>query len=257
MARIAIMNGITYTTEAEFKAVVEVGLKDAEEGRTISHEELKERHACLRAFGWEPLHGTPTFPSRLKWTRERYYAGVDANVFGEDEKLELIDGEIVIEGMRDRFKTSPQYSWAVHNAANLLRTAFGEHATVGQFAPLSLLEDSDPEPDIAVVDNSWEDNLESHPTTAILVVEIADATLEFDRTIKASLYAAAGVPDYWILNLADRCLEVFRGVVQDANQAFGYRYSQVTVLRGGETVMPLSASNAAVVVSSLLPYLGL
>ena len=74
--------------------------------------------------------------------------------------------------------------------------------------PLALDALSEPEPDVSVVPGSWRDYDTDHPQSPVLVVEVADATLAFDRDDKASLYARAGVADYWIVNLPDRRLEL-------------------------------------------------
>ena len=75
-----------------------------------------------------------------------------------------------------------------------------------------------------------------HPTTALLVIEVSDTTLRLDRR-KAGLYASAGVPEYWIVNLIDRCLEVYpRALSRSKEQEFGFRYAKESRLQGGDTV---------------------
>ncbi|MBI4572140.1 MAG: Uma2 family endonuclease [candidate division NC10 bacterium] len=91
-----------------------------------------------------------------------------------------------------------------------LRKAFGEGTHVRIQLPLALDPSSEPEPDVTVVRGSPRDYRDAHPSAALLVVEVADTTLSHDRDQKGSLYARAGVADYWIVNLVDQVLEVYR-----------------------------------------------
>jgi hypothetical protein len=93
----------------------------------------------------------------------------------------------------------------------------------------------------------------AHPTTAVLVVEISDTTLAQDRAIKAGLYARAGIPEYWIVNLPERVVEVYRGPVPMPGQALDHGYRALTRLFPGETLAPRVAPEAAVPVADVLP----
>src|SRR2546421_8558301 len=139
-------------------------------------------------------------PERMRWTRERYYSAIDAGVIGEDEKVELIGGELVTEGTADRMAQKSLHGWAVIRIADVLGSLFGPGYHVRQQSPLSLGLDSDPEPDDAVIVGTYDDYRDAHPTSAALVVEVSDTTLRFDRRYKASLYASVGIADYWIVN---------------------------------------------------------
>ena len=86
-----------------------------------------------------------------------------------------------------------------------------------------------------------------------MVVEVSEATLGFDRVPKASLYASANVADYWIVNLVQRQLEVYRDPVADSTQLFGFRYNSRTILDPPDTVSPLAAPQASITVADLLP----
>ena len=114
-----------------------------------------------------------------------------------------------------------------------------------------------PDPDVAVVSGSFHDwqrnGQRANPTTAVLIVEVADTTLETDRIRKASLYAAAGIPEYWVLNLVDGQLELFRDPVADASTEFGHSYATVTIVARSETVAPRHVPTANVSVEQLLP----
>lgn len=96
------------------------------------------------------------------------------------------------------------------------------------------------------MEGSIRDYSDHHPRTAVLLVEVADGTLAFDRMKKAAVYARNGIPEYWILNLRDRTLEVHRGPAGDA-------YAERNVLAAGEDISPLAAPRARIEVSELLP----
>jgi len=93
--------------------------------------------------------------------------------------------------------------------------------------PLALSEYDELQPDIAVVAGSIRDYEKEHPATAVLVVEVSDTILRMDRTTKDSLYARAGITEYWILDLNGRLPEVYRDPKPMRDQAFGYGYERV------------------------------
>jgi Uma2 family endonuclease len=87
----------------------------------------------------------------------------------------------------------------------------------------------------------------------LLIVEVAETSLRYDRTTKAGLYARAGIADYWIINLKDRQLEVHRDPIKNASKPFGYDYRTRTVLKGRDNVSPLAAPHSKIEVADLLP----
>jgi Uma2 family endonuclease len=105
---------------------------------------------------------------------------------------------------------------------------------------------SEPEPDLAVVRGSARDYVDQHPTSAALVVEVSDTSLDYDRTRKARVYAQAGIAEYWVVNIVAGVLEVHR----DPGES-GYR--SVLTLRSGEAVAPLAGDGTPVAVADLLP----
>jgi Uma2 family endonuclease len=189
-----------------------------------------------------------TEPVLRQWSREEYYRMGEAGVLAPDERVELIEGVI--------FQMPPQgpiHSTGTRGAQEALRTAFGPGFDMRPQLPLSLGLASDPEPDIAVVPGSFRDYRVAHPTTALLVVEVSDTTLNFDRSEKASLYARAGIQDYWIINIPEQVLEVYRDPQPDPTKPFQYGYANVMCLRIGDTIAPLAAPKAVIQVSDLLP----
>ncbi len=187
-------------------------------------------------------------PRRL-WTREEYRRALRLGLFRPDERLELIGGEVVQ-------KMSPQQSphaTSVRLTDEALRLAFPQGHDVRVQLPLALSEHDEPEPDVAVVVGSIRDYEDEHPRTAVLVVEVADSSLGTDRGPKAGLYAAAGIGEYWIVNLLDRLLEVHRDPAPMSGRPFGHGYHNVTRHDEAATVAPLTAPAAPIRVSDLLP----
>ena len=130
--------------------------------------------------------------------------------------------------------------------ADCLRRVFGSGFHVRMQHPLAADDYSEPEPDVAVVTGTIRDYRDSHPTLAVLIVEVSDESLHHDRTVKQRLYAQCGIPEYWILALPDARLEVHRDPAED-----GYR--SVTKYAAGDSVAPLARPNAQIVVDDLLP----
>ena len=189
-----------------------------------------------------------TEPVLRQWSREEYYRMGEAGVFAPDERVELIEGVI--------FQMPPQgpiHSTGTSAVQETLRIVFGSGFYVRPQMPLSLGLASDPEPDIAVVPGSFRDYRAAHPTTALLVVEVSDTTLDFDQHEKASLYARADIQDYWIINIPEQALEIYRDPQPDPTKPFQYGYANVTRLRIGDTIAPLAAPKAVIQVSDLLP----
>lgn len=106
---------------------------------------------------------------------------------------------------------------------------------------------------MAVVRGRPRDYREAHPSRPALVVEVAESSLTFDRNVKGSLYARAGVPDCWIVNLVDRALELHRAPIRDAAAPFGWRYGSVEVLTPDAPALPLARPEARIAVADLLP----
>jgi Uma2 family endonuclease len=178
-----------------------------------------------------------------RWTIDDYHRAIEAGVFGPEERLELIDGQIIVK--------SPQlgpHASGCSLVVEALRAVFGTGWLIREQKPLTLGQDSEPEPDVAVVRGAIRDFVQGHPTSAALVVEVADTTLRLDRRDKAALYARAGIAEYWILNLPNRRLEVRR----DPDPATG-EYRQLSTYHEDAVVAPLAAPGAAIAVRDLLP----
>jgi Uma2 family endonuclease len=166
---------------------------------------------------------------------------VAAGIFGPEDRVELLDGEII-----EMSPEKSRHAAAVDLALEALRRAFGDGFVVRVQHPLALDDTSEPEPDLAVVPGRARDYADAHPRGAALVVEVADSSLDYDRTRKTAAYARAGIREYWIVNLVDRRLEVFR----DPRAA---AYESRLTFGAGDTLAPLAAAGSQVMVSDLLP----
>jgi Uma2 family endonuclease len=150
-------------------------------------------------------------PQVRRWTREEFHRMADIGFF-QGQRAELLEGEVMVLSPQN-----PGHYTATHRLAELLHAAFGSAYYVRMQGPIELGPHSEPEPDVAVVPGSRDQYASQHPKSAALIVEISDSSLAWDRGRKASLYARAGIADYWIVNLVDRRLEVRRSPVADAN----------------------------------------
>lgn len=182
------------------------------------------------------------------WTRAEYDRLIEAGIFAPGEAIELLGGDLMV--------SEPQGSLhytAVGLIEDALRAALGPGWLIRSQGPIALAEDSEPEPDIAVIRGARRDFGREHPARPALIVEVAESSLALDRGRKAGLYARASIADYWILNLVDRVLEVYRRPIADAEATFGWRYASSEVLPPGSSAAPLAEPSARVSVSALLP----
>ena len=186
-------------------------------------------------------------PRPWKWTREQYYQLGEQGFFA-GKRVELIRGEIL--------EMSP-INWPHANGVGLVSDALavvfavGFHINAQQpFSIPAAVPGSEPQPDVAVIPGSRR-TATAHPTVAALIVEVADTTLFYDTTTKAQLYAEAGVEDYWVLDLLNRVLLVFRdpAPIPDGGKAYRTRLT----LGPGDTITPLAAPQVSIRVADLLP----
>ena len=183
-----------------------------------------------------------------KWTRVEYERLVEAEILGPDDRVELLGGALI--------EKEPQYgphATGIQLVQRALTEAFGAGWVVWPQMPVALDDESEPEPDVAVVPGHPRDYRDAHPTRPVLVVEVALSRLGFDRDRKGSLYARAGLADYWIVNIPGRRLEVYRGPVPDGAAPFGWRYGTALALGPDDRVAPLAAPTATITVADLLP----
>lgn len=190
---------------------------------------------------------TPTYtPKRIRWTCDAFHDVCDAGVF-EGRNVILVEGEIL-----EMPAPNPPHDTALGLADYKLKQFFGPAFWVRVQMGIVFGLRTDPVPDIAVVTGSPRDYT-THPRTAVLIVEVSDSSLSYDRTEKASLYAAAGIADYWVVDVVGRKVEVFRSPRPDVSQPSGAGYASVTAFGLGDVLVPLAGSGANVPVAELLP----
>ena len=178
-----------------------------------------------------------------RYTSDRYFHLVDDGVLGPDDRVELLDGVIVAMA-----PSGPLHATATTKAARALVVAIADRACVRVQSPLVAGSQSVPEPDLAVVAGTPDDYRDAHPAAALLVVEVADSSLPQDRITKTRIYATARVPEYWILNLRDDCVEVLRAPDPQARS-----YGERRVARRGERLDLGALPGVSVAVDDLLP----
>ena len=185
-------------------------------------------------------------PRRRRWTVDEYYRMAEVGLLGPDERTELIDGEVL--------RMSPQnsrHATVIGRVERALRGVLPEGLHLRTQMPLRLSQETEPEPDLAVVTGDLDDYADAHPTTAALVVEISDSTLRFDRRAKAAVYAQAGIPEYWVVNVRRREVEVHTQPVDDP--AAGWNYASIVPYREGDEIQPLAVAEASLPVREFFP----
>ena len=190
-----------------------------------------------------------TYPVRTRrWTRAEYDRLTDVGILQPGDPVELLGGELMVaEPQGSRHYTS------VGLVEDALRAAFGAGWVIRSQGPVALDDESEPEPDLAVVPGMRRDYSGEHPARPVLVVEVSESSLSLDRERKGSLYARAGLGDYWIVNLVEGVLEINRQPVADASAIYGWRYAERIVLGRDASATPLAAPAARIVVRALLP----
>ena len=169
--------------------------------------------------------------ARKKFTLDEYHRLIDWGFFAGKERVELIRGEII--------QMSPKKT--PHSVCNsllwkALYDLIGNQAEIRVQEPIFIDSNNEPEPDLVIAVKQDDNYLSSHPTPQdiLLVIEISDSTLKYDQETKLSLYAEAGINNYWIFNLGDRHLEVYQQPFQDHQGKFAYRSKQIIL--AAETV---------------------
>lgn len=199
--------------------------------------------ALLSPPPWKP---SSVVPQPRKWTVAEFDHLGSLGCFA-GRRAFLLDGVILEQGPMD-----PPHANALEVLTEALRTIFGAGWRFRVQTPLHLDQFNNPMPDLAVVAGQPGYHA-GHPTTAALVVEVSDATLQTDLTDKAERYATAGIPEYWVLDLNGRRLHVFRDP-QPLPTALGATAYRTHLLLGpADAVSPLAVPAASLAVADLLP----
>ena len=160
--------------------------------------------------------------TRRRFTRAEYYRMAEVGILGEDDRVELIKGEIVQMSPIGRLHKA-----FVGNLSQLLAVRFADRAVVWTQNPIILTDDSEPQPDLAVLRRRTPSYRarDAYAEDVLLLIEVADTSLTYDRTTKLHLYAQAGIPEYWIVDCTNETIEVYRNPgphgYRDATRAAG------------------------------------
>ncbi len=202
--------------------------------------------ALLTPPATAPTPPPATSPRPFVWTVPLFHQLGDMGWF-EGRRASLIHGVIIEEGAMN-----PPHANAGEKTEEVIRSVFGPGWRVRVQKPLVLGLTIDPEPDVAVVRGA-PGGSPDHPTSAEMVIEIADSSLAYDTTTKAELYATAGIQEYWVLDVDGRQLHVFRTPATLPQGLAATAYLSHTTHGPSETVSPLAAPTATVRVADLLP----
>lgn len=181
-------------------------------------------------------------PGRYHWTVDSFYRAVDAGVFDEPNRLELINGDI-----RTKEQVNPPHAILTEEIARLFRQLFEPTFRVREEKPIHIANDGEPVPDVAVVAEKLGGYRKQHPTPeeTLLVVEVAYSSEDYDKGDKARLYAAGGVKEYWLSLIKRRQLLVYRNPVAG-------RYGEPVTLTEQDSISALGAPDVAISVGDLI-----
>ncbi len=186
-------------------------------------------------------------PKIIRWTKEEYHYLAELGLF-EGRRTEFLEGEII-----EMPTMNSPHATGLTLIDEALREIFSKGFALRNQMPLDFGKDFETVPDIAIIKGKARDFAGSHPQTADLVVEVSDTTLRYDRTRKASLYAKNLIQDYWILNLKDKRLEVYRRPIEDETAFYSFSYAERLIFVEKDSVSPLAKPEAKIKVANVLP----
>lgn len=186
-------------------------------------------------------------PTDFLWTAEEYERLAIDGYF-DGQRVELIEGRII---------QMPPMGWPHQKATSKAHKACLRLFGLGDLgfnvfepSPINASKNSMPEPDVWVAPGNLNE-MQNRPQTCVLVIEVSDTTLSFDRNVKMRVYAQAQIQDYWIVNLVDQVAEVFRNPHQDTDGM--WTYDSPIIIRPGESIEPLAKPGSVIPVNDLLP----
>lgn len=186
---------------------------------------------------------TQTYPQprRLRFSVDEYYKMIELGLIKDYEKAEIIDGELI-----QKMTIGDKHAAIVNTLNRYFSRNVDESILVCVQNPLRLSDFHEPEPDIALTDLTKYDG-SRHPTPkeTLLVIEVSDATLKYDRETKLSLYAEAEIPEVWIVNLPNKIIEIHQ------NPSIGV-YQLVNIFKQGETVQSSILPDISISVDEIL-----
>jgi len=190
-----------------------------------------------------PAPSRPAVPSRRRFTVVEYYAMAEAGILAPDERVELLYGDVIV--------MPPIGNWHASNVdlfTNTFPAQLHGRAVVRVQNPVRLDDNSQPQPDVMLL--SWRDDFyrDGHPGPAdvLLLIEVSDSSVDFDRNEKLSAYTAAGIPEVWIVNRPDRRIESYVDPTGD-------EYATVQHYDPGESISPQTFPDIALQVDQIIP----
>lgn len=179
---------------------------------------------------------------RWRFTLDQYHRMGETGILHEDDRVELIEGEIV-----EMTPIGPRHAWCVALLVQRLTLALGFRAVVWPQNPVDVLPDSEPQPDIVLLrpDSATYGTRHPEPADALLLIEVSDSSLRYDRRVKLPLYARAGVPEVWIVDLEGETIEVYLDPAAGA-------YRRSAVRRRGERLAPAAFPDVELTVDEIL-----
>jgi Uma2 family endonuclease len=175
-------------------------------------------------------------------TVQEYHLMAEIGILDEDERVELLAGQIVNKAVK-----SPSHCSVVKRTVELMRNCLGSLVLISLNNAIRLNDNSEPQPDIALVvpDPLYYEDHHPTPSEVYLIIEVADRTLRNDLGIKATIYALSGIADYWVLDVNNRQLHVFREHSQDG-------YKSIAVLGDDASISPLQFPDVSFMVRDML-----
>jgi len=203
----------------------------------IQYEALKVS-AMVQA---QPIPSLEEFPQR-RWTVDEYHRMIAAGILTAGDRVELLDGLII-----EMVPQEPPHASTTSSFGNDFVVLFAGKAWVRQQLPITIAPNSEPEPDIAVVKLNSTRYRDRHPTPedVYLLIEVAASTLNYDRTRKVNVYAKANIPEYWIIDVNQRQLLVFR-------EPIGNTYQVEFVLNGTDAIAPVAFPEVVIELAKVL-----
>ncbi len=182
-----------------------------------------------------------------RWKRTDYDRMVELGAF-EGQPVELIGGQLIVAEPHGTYHAS-----ALAATARAVNAVVPDGWSVRVQLPVGLDDESEPEPDIAIVAGHPFDYRDAHPSRPALAIEVAESSLHLDRNYKGSVYARAGIQDYWIVNLIDRLVEVYREPEPSDAAPYGWSYRSVETFAPPSFVTSLALPSVRIAVADLLP----
>lgn len=168
-----------------------------------------------------------TQPARRPFTTSEYHRLIEIGILTENDRVELLNGEVI-----EMAPIGPRHAACVDRLAEFLQGKIRKQGIIRVQSLIELSEHSEPEPDITVLSRSSDFYVGGHPTPAdiLIVIEVADATLDTDRRVKLPAYARAGIPEVWLVNLIEDRIEVHSRPNRDV-------YQEIRICLSGDRVI--------------------